>query len=69
MLEIVDKAVQLLPVVVALNVLLSAVGALADAISKAQGKEGQSKVGLVLVKISAVIKKVVDLASANLPHK
>jgi len=69
MLDLIEKGLQLLPVLAALNVLLSAVGSLADAIAKAQGKEGQSKVGAVLVKVCEVVKKVVDLMTANLPHK
>lgn len=69
MLDIIEKGIALLPVLAALNVVLGGVGALADAIAKAQGKEGQSKLGVVLVKVCEVVKKVVDLLTANLPHK
>jgi hypothetical protein len=67
MLDIINKAVVLLPVLVAINVALGAIGAVFDAIAKAKGHP-ESKVGAAIVKVCALIKKVADLATGNLPH-
>jgi hypothetical protein len=67
MLELLNKAVLLLPVIVAVNVALAATGAVFDAIAKSKGQP-DSAIGKAISGIAAAVKKVVDLFSANLPH-
>jgi hypothetical protein len=69
MLDLVQKAILLLPVIVAVNVALSAIGGIFEAISKAKGDVAPSGPASLIKKISDVIKKVIDIMSANLPHK
>ena len=68
MLVLLTKVGALLPVLAALNVVLGAIGSFADAISKAQGRNGASKVGAFLGKTCAVIKKVIDVVQGNIQH-
>lgn len=68
MLALIQKIGLLLPVLAALNVALSAIGGVADSISKAKGGDGASGLGKMLGQVCGVIKKVIDLISGNLPH-
>ena len=69
MLEILQKALAWLPVLVAANVLLSAVSGVFGAAAKALGKPDAGPVAAMLSKISDLVKKVVDFVSANVAHK
>jgi hypothetical protein len=55
------------PVVLAINAALSAIGTVFQSISDATGK-GASPVAQMFSKICGMIKTVTDFLSANLPH-
>lgn len=59
--EIVLKIIAILPYVLAINVVLAAVGS-------ALGMIGQSSASKLISSISGWLKKIVDMLSANLPH-
>jgi hypothetical protein len=67
MLELLVKAGELLPLVIAINVLLAAVGGVFEAVGKLKGSEsGPAK---LIGQISAGLKKIIDFVSANVAHK
>ena len=66
-MELFAKAMALIPYIVAVNVVLSAVGVALQGISDATGK-GQSSVAAMISKITAGLKKVLDLLAANTKH-
>lgn len=67
MLEIINKAIILLPIVVAINVALSALAGVFQAIAVSQGK-AESPVAKGISAVAGVITKIVDLVSANRAH-
>lgn len=55
------------PVVLAINAALSAIGAIFQSVSDATGK-GTSSVAQMFSKVCAVLKSITDFLSSNLPH-
>lgn len=67
-MELITKAIALLPYLIAVNVVLSGVAGMVHGISEAFGKS-DAPIVKGLGNIAAILKKVIDFASANNPHK
>lgn len=67
-MELLTKAMEFLPVLVAANMVLSALGSVFDKLQVALHKEGASSIGTWIGKISGYVKMALDFASANLKH-
>jgi hypothetical protein len=63
-----DKILAIIPVIVAFNVVLAAVSALASKISEILGSPGAGKIASALSKVSALIAKALDVVGYNPKH-